>query len=85
MCLCTVSFETTLEADGTTFDVIFTVGYFSEVMKVFWSTDPDGLWDDNSEVRERERERERESTLGSRHGSCGIRELERVGCRLRAS
>ena len=45
------SVEVRLEADGTEYDAIFTVGYFSEVLKVFWSTDADGLWDDNSEVK----------------------------------
>ena len=48
MIFCSV--ETTLTADGVEYDVVFTVGYFSEVLKAFWSTDPDGLWDDNSEV-----------------------------------
>ena len=41
---------TTLTADGVEYEVVFTVGYFSEVLKAFWSTDPDGLWDENSEV-----------------------------------
>ena len=49
MIFCSV--QTTLSADGMEYDVVFTVGYFSEVLKAFWSTDPDGLWDDNSEVR----------------------------------
>ena len=44
------SVQMTLTADRMDYDVVFTVGYFSEVLKVFWSTDPDGLWDDNSEV-----------------------------------
>ena len=39
-----------VETDGVEYDVVFTVGYFSEVLKAFWSTDPDGMWDDNSEV-----------------------------------
>ena len=42
--------EATLQAEGKSYDVIFTTGYFSEQLAVHWTNHPDGLWDDNSQV-----------------------------------
>ena len=41
---------TTLQADGRTYDVVYTTGYFSNTFNVYWTEDPQGLWNDSQQV-----------------------------------
>ncbi|CAH1800870.1 unnamed protein product [Owenia fusiformis] len=42
-----------LTVDGRTYQVIFTIGYFSGRVSVFWTTNPNGYWTNVNEVRSR--------------------------------
>jgi len=49
----TMTATATLSAGGQDYNVIFTVGYFNDKFSVYWTTDPEDRWDDNSLIESR--------------------------------
>jgi len=49
----TMTYQVDLEADGRIYDVTFTVGYFNDVLAVYWTEDENGLWNNPDAIQSR--------------------------------